>query len=309
MHANKNNTLLIKAGGGGFLYEGIRGEGYQVFNPYVEHNLFERILREICFRLKILPHKIWYNKKIKRFPADFIFVWDTLITKDFLEWIYNLFPNAQRNFIYFNMVGKAKHLHPKEIPSSFKIWTYDNYDSSLYGINFYQHSPFFKTFIKPKQNIEYDVIFVGADKGRGDYLVNLDKKMQSLGLRTHFVIVATGRLSKKKDYYQPSLPYGRVIELITKTKAILNVAMENQQGITLRDMESIFLNVKLLTTNKNIVNQDFYCPNNVYVVENLNLDNFLDFMKKPYIPVNQRIKEKYTFDSFIREITESTESL
>ena len=70
MKANKDNTIFIGAGKG-FFREGALEEGYKVFNSYVEHNLIERILREICFKLPFLPKKIWYNKAVCSFQQLF----------------------------------------------------------------------------------------------------------------------------------------------------------------------------------------------------------------------------------------------
>jgi len=286
----------------GFLYDGPQNEGYKMYNPYVERNIFERILREICFRCPFLPHKIWYNKDLCKEDAEYVIVSDPLITVEYLKWIKNVFPKAQLNFLYGNMVGKAKHIFPYQIPEGWRIWTYDDYDSKKYGLRLFHENGYFKSYIKPKEKAEYDVMFVGKDKGRGEYLLQLEEKMKALGLRTKFVIVADGKLAKRKSYYSKRMDYRAITELITKSRAILNVAMEDQQGLTMRDLESMFFEVKLLTTNKNIIKTDVYSPDNVYILDGLNIDDLPAFLDQEYVPLSREVKERHSYDHFIEVI-------
>lgn len=175
MTLNKSEILHITPAKGLFL-DGPRKEGYKVCHPYVEHNLFERILREICFRFSFLPHKIWFNKAIMKVDAKYILVSDPLITEDFLKWIQSVFPHAQLNYLYGNMVGKANHILPQKIPQGWRVWTYDDYDSQKYGLRLFHENGYFESYVRAKEEPIYDVIFVGCDKGRGEYLLELEKK-------------------------------------------------------------------------------------------------------------------------------------
>lgn len=302
MIANKDNVIFISAGSS-FFREGATNEGYCVFKPYMEHNLLERILREICFRFPFLPSIIWYNKQICKEKADFIIVSDTLITADFLRWIRRTFPHAQCNFTYGNMVGKARHILPNQIPAGWRVWTYDDHDSRVFGLRLYHDNAYPKVFLKPKEPIEYDVLFVGADKGRGEYLLQLERRMNLLGLKTKFIIAPDGRFSKRKSYYQKPIPYSEVVELIVKSRSILNVTMEGQEGMTMRDMESMFFGVKLLTTNKNVINFDMYFPENVFIVDGLNINGLPTFLKKEMVKVPDNVKKRHTIEHYIETIT------
>lgn len=301
---NKGNTIFIMASTG-FVYEGSVGEGFRVHHPYIGKEYVARVLREICFRCAFLPKKLWYNKSILKEHPKYIVIWDPLITTDFLMWLMKSFPSAQINFKYSNMVGRAKHLTPDKIPNGIRVWTYDGYDSKKYGINFYHCYMYFKTFIKTKQNPEYDVLFIGKDKGRGEYLLDLEKHMQSLGLVTKFIITADSKLSKKKDYYQNDIPYSEVVDYATKSRAILNIVMENQQGVTLRDMESIFLNTKLITTNKHIVDAEFYNPKNVFILDEQDITELPRFLSTDSVQVDSSLLRKYSIDGMLDEITRS----
>lgn len=301
---NKDNVLFITAVKG-FYHDGIASEGYKIFSPYKEHNIFDRIIREMCFRTPFLPSRQWYNKNIYNEHPDYVIVSDPLITVDYLNWLQKTFPNAQLNFTYGNMVGKARHIKPYEIPKGWRIWTYDDYDAKEYGLRLYRVNAFFRTFLRPRESAIYDVLFVGKDKGRGDYLLKLEERFKSMGLRTKFIIAADGRLNRRKKYYQKPIPYKEVVDLIVKSRSILNVAMEDQKGMTLRDLESLFFDVKLLTTNKNVVNMDFYNPKNVFILDGLNnIEDIPAFLSTDSVLVPDEIKKQHTLEHFVDYITE-----
>lgn len=107
-------------------------------------------------------------------------------------------------------------------------------------------------------------MYAGKDKGRSEEILSLQNEFEKLGLKTKFLIMPTTRVSKKKAFYSKPIPYEDVIKLVMESRAILNITLPDQQGATLRDYESIFNEVKLITTNKNIKFFDFYDSNNVF---------------------------------------------
>ncbi len=256
--------------------------------PYKDKNLVERVLREIWFRLK-LPNEFWYNKSILKYSPHEIVVYDPLITVSFLKWLSENKPNSIISYCYNNLVGKAKNLHPNQVPKNVLLVTYDSGDSEKYGMTLKTGHEFPKSFIKEKLPIEYDVIYVGADKGRGDYICDLEVKMKEMGLRTKFIITKDGRLSKKKKYYSKTIPYTEVIDMDRRTKAILNIALPGQVGLTKRDFESVYLKCKLITNNKKIKESDIYNPNNVFVLGEDDLSTLKSFIGLEYIEPDEHV--------------------
>lgn len=280
--ANKSNTVFIypvKC----FDYDGyVNDKCNYVLSYRAGFGFFTRILREICFRLPFLPKKIWYNKEVLKYKVQYFIVTDVLITGHYLKWLHLHFPNAQINYNYSNMVGKSRHILPENLPEYVRGWTYDSYDSRKYNLRLRKNVNYFEYFVKPKKQIKYDLLFVGADKGRGEFLLNLEQKLCNLGLKVYFHITADGRFSKRKKYYQKSVSYSQITEWIAESKAILNVGMEHQEGYTVRDFESIFNNVKLVTTNKNIINAPFYQKENFFVLGTRPLNEIVAFLNSPY---------------------------
>lgn len=275
-----------------------------MLSPYYGDNIPLRIFREICFRLPILPKAIWYNKEILKEKYEIINIIDVNITTHYLNWMKKKFPKTQLNFLYNNMVGKARNIEPAKIPKDIRIWTYDDYDARKYGIKLLENYWIREMIFRRKQSVEFDVFFVGKDKGRGENLLKLEKMLNEMGLKTKFIITKDGKFSKNKAYYEPSISYEQVIDFDTRSRAILNMTMEHQKGITMRDMESVAIGVKLITTNKNIVNKDLYHKNNVFILGVDEIDSLPNFLESEYIDVWESIKDKHTFEAMLNEITD-----
>ena len=297
---NRDNTALIMAGKG-FRYEGCIADGYNVFSPYVECRLPGRLLREVVFRTPIPTDQRFYNKEILNNNWSFIIVFDTLITKNYLIWLRESFPDSKIIFKYENMVGKARHIFPEDIPDSVDVWTYDSGDSQRYGMKLFDSYLYFPSFVKEKKTSEYDLFYIGRDKGRGENILELERKLNELGVKTKFIITADGRFSKKKPYYQKELSYDEVTDCLAVSKAVLNIALEGQRGITIRDAESVFFNIKLITTNSYIKNADFYDPDKVFILTDDNCDKIPSFLDAA-CKTNESLLKNHTMDVFINEV-------
>lgn len=300
---NANNTIYIMAPKG-YARESVQKQGVCAVSPFYCDNMPFRPLRELCFRLPFLPKKIWYNKEVIQKQWKYIIIIDVNITKDYLNWVKRIFPEAQINFLYDNMIGKARNIIPRSIPQGIRVWTYDDYDSRKYNIMLYNNYWIKEIIMNYKKTKEiFDVFFVGKDKGRGEKLLKLEHKLNNMGLKTKMIITKDGKTSRKKWYHQDPIPYEKVLNYDTKSRAILNITMENQEGITMRDMEALTIGVKLVTTNKNIINKDLYHPNNVFVIGIDKFKDFKEFLSKEYVNMLDQIKEKHTFKAMMDEIT------
>ena len=300
---NKNNTAFIMVSGG-YGKTRLENEGFKVYSPYYGDDLPLRLLREICFRVPFFPKNIWYRKEIISKPYNFIIIYDVNITSYYLEWLQKTFPEAIIVFLYNNMVGKARNIKPSRIPKGIKIWTYDDYDAKKYGINLQNHDWIDDSLIEPPtKEKSIDVFFVGRDKGRGDLLIRLEKQFNAMGLKTKFIITKDKKYSFNKLYYQKPISYRLVLDYIARSKAVLNIPLVNQEGITLRDMESVAMGIKLITTNKNIVNKDIYDKRNVFILGVDLVDNLPSFLQSDTVNIIDSIRDKHSFAAMMDEIT------
>jgi len=70
------------------------------------------------------------------------------------------------------------------------------------------------------------------------------------------------------------------------SRAILDLPVKTQHGTTIRVLTAIANRKKIITSNKHIINEKFYNPNNILIIDNKTPEIDLDFFNKPYIPVD-----------------------
>lgn len=286
-HNNAVETMIVNAG---LAYEidGNPGQGTVTVLPYMDKTIIGRVFREVWFRLG-LPERAWYNKEILNYSPKRIIVKDSLITTGFLTWLKRNFPDIKISYSYDNLIAKAKNLTPDRVPEGISMSTYDPGDSRKYGIELTYGQEFPRSYILAKLPIEYDVFYVGADKGRGDYLVELRNKMEAMGLKTKFIITKDGRLSRNKEYYSRRISYSETLEYDRKSRAIINIIMPGQEGPTRRDFEAIFLKCKLITNNRNIKDFDFYEKENVFIIGEDDFFRLPAFVRSAYKEIDDSI--------------------
>ena len=129
----------------------------------------------------------------------------------------------------------------------------------------------------------YDVVYVGRDKGRAEQMFEIEKQLQSLGLKTYFHICPDRRyLRWKKTYYKKLLPYAEYLQLIGNTKAILNIVQEGAWSITMREVEALYHSVKCITNNPLVKERQHYHPSRYFILGEDRLDTLPDFLERPF---------------------------
>ena len=97
------------------------------------------------------------------------------------------------------------------------------------------------------------------------------------------------RYKGEKIIYPNSLSYSKTINIMEKSLCILDIPAANQTGLTMRTIETLGLKRKLITTNKNIKQYDFYNENNIFVIDKDNL----------FMPLKEFIFSLISFGTFI----------
>lgn len=170
-----------------------------------------------------------------------------------------------------------------------EFWTFDKNDAQKYNM---KYNPQFYTKnvkIQDEQN-KYDVLFLGRPKKRKKDIVDLEKKLKEEGIQTNFKII-----ENEKDY----VSYDEYLKMIAESKCILDYNQEGQVGLSLRPMEALFLERKLITNNTDIRNYDFYNHDNIFILGEDNINEIKEFINKPYKKIDQDIIDYYDFDQWL----------
>ena len=89
------------------------------------------------------------------------------------------------------------------------------------------------------------------------------------------------------------MQYEKYLEMVMKSKAILDLVTENNEGLTLRPLEAMIANKKLITNFKGIKNLDLYNANNVFIIDEDNMNDMGIFLKTQIDPISELVKKSY----------------
>lgn len=109
--------------------------------------------------------------------------------------------------------------------------------------------------------------------------------------------------AKTTDFRYDKIPIDKVMEIFKLSKVILDAPQLGQSGLTMRTLECLGAKRKLITTNKDIVNYDFYCPENVLLFDDNWTKNRIFFTSK-YKEINKTIYYKYSLRNWLKSIFE-----
>lgn len=223
------------------------------------------------------------------------------------------FPDAE--FIYYNWDSIANYPEIKNFYKEFdRYYSFDIEDCKNFGFTFL---PLFYCNAKDI-NVDpiYDLFAImsyGPNKERGYKSI---KKVLPHELRINEYLYTPNQLKifmdrfLKKSYlsnidlnnlhFKP-MPRGDVYTMIQKSRVVLDTPRDKQNGLTMRTFETLSQNRKLITTNSNIKKYDFYCDENIWVVDNDLEEIPISFFEKPF---NKKysISEEYSLNSFINKI-------
>jgi hypothetical protein len=93
-----------------------------------------------------------------------------------------------------------------------------------------------------------------------------------------------------------------LIEIFSSSATIIDIQHPNQIGLTMRTFEVMGLGKKLITTNQDIMNYDFYQPENVYVIDRNEPYVDAQFLKTPFKEVPVETKYKYSIENWLKSI-------
>lgn len=201
----------------------------------------------------------------------------------------------------------------KKLSTRWEIWTFMKEDAIKngfkYGATFYNPQLAQNCFDKDSQTAtDCDLLFVGTDKGRKNFLLNLKRQLEKYKIVCNFKIVDNFRSLFSRKYSR-EISYKYLCRLNKRTSAILDVVQEGQTGLTLRIMEGLLFDKKIVTTNAAIrMDKDFKDNPNIYVITKDNIKDLYTFLKKPMVEYPNNLKAKYSFTNWLKRIDNNEEA-
>lgn len=144
---------------------------------------------------------------------------------------------------HFKLEHYRKLNDAQKEPAIDEIYHFDPLEARDLGLK-HNSSFYTKSVGESVHKTEYDIFFGANDNGRKQQAMELKSRFESLGLSTHYHI-----LPKRGNEQEGYLPYNDYLQLVKRSKGILEILRAGQYGVTLRTFESLFLQKKLVTAN------------------------------------------------------------
>ncbi len=294
----KYNYIIINYGNEiyQYYYKDINKLEYAYFDFGYPYNTLLRLLMKLHFSPKVnrlisLPNKqFWIKRHIKKLKKVyesmqkkydgicFILFSDCLFMEKYglNKWIKHYFPGAKVVYYFQDLIEKDQlkiNFIRDKNPSVDLIMTYDGKEAQKY--NLYQHNlPYSNLNELSSKNalIKYDVAFVGLAKDRLNEIRAAYKILSKKGLKCFFYVVdpqnkQTNILDENFVISNKNMGYLEYLNIINKSKCILEIIQKGSSGNTTRVNEAIEFDKYLLTNNTSLIDNPLYESRYMFVYE------------------------------------------
>lgn len=183
-----------------------------------------------------------------------------------------------------------------------QVYSFEKDDCKKYNLQFAPNW-IFNAPNQPNENtgpLQYDLFNVSSKDKRHPLILKIARQFKALKMKYRIVIVDKNRQPQDGvlEYTTKKLTLDEVSALTQRSKALLDISREGQKGLTFRTFEAMGLAKKLITTNADVKQYDFYNPENILVIgDGTTIEK--SFFETPYQPVPENIYKKYTVEEWV----------
>jgi len=268
--------------------------GIKVFNFFFKI-LTGRNLKNIFYGKKVIDRLRLIGEKqdvILTLKGDFI---DS-------KYLYEFKNYGDKSIGFFNDNVKRYPKIKTVIPCFDKVYSFEKEDCKNFNL------PFLTNWIyneeKSNRMIEYNVFNISSKDRRLPLLENIANQLKASQISSKIMVLDRKKVSQQSDieFIKTKYSLEAVSELISKSKTLLDINRHGQSGLSFRIFESLGLEKKLITTNADVINYDFYNPKNILVIDEHNPQIKSDFFESAYEKIPDAIYYKYTMDGWIDQV-------
>jgi len=253
------------------------------------------------------------DESVKNYDLVFIIKCENLSNTDILA-LREKSPNAKFVLYLWDSINRILGISDK-IELFDKVFSFDRLDclsnnKLIFNPLFFREEYDNGSLIEEKQY--YDIYHLGwYHSDRFKIIKKISKYLDNNKLRYKLILftgyfnfllqsIFGGELKgNRKNLIFKSINSKEKFDNIQKSKAILDIAHPLQNGLTMRTIELLGMQKKIITTNKEIVNYDFYNPNNVLIIDRENPCLDLSFFKTNYKKIPEDIRLKYSITNWL----------
>ncbi|SBS61188.1 lipopolysaccharide biosynthesis protein [Vibrio atlanticus] len=163
----------------------------------------------------------------------------------------------------------------------------------------------------------YSVAFVGTvHSDRVKLVKQIVKQFEELGVKTFSFYYCPSKLlfilkklfTKEYDFISYSevsfkaMSKSEVKTIFLQSNVVIDIQHPAQKGLTMRSLETLGLEKKLITTNCDVRSYDFFDERNILVIDRVNPQIPDDFISMKYAPLSSECRSNYSLRSWIYSV-------
>lgn len=209
--------------------------------------------------------------------------------------IYKIFGKKKALLWMWNKVTNSKVEQVKLKVSRFlgDVYSFDKDDCQKFGLKY--NSQFYSQGYRPQigaASTKQTLFFVGKDKGRYHTVEQIADYLDREHISYNFMIFPDNGVKYNRNDLLSTvyMNYEDVCKAVCDSSAVLDLVQDGQGGLTLRAMEALFFDKKIVTNNKSYKDYGFYSSDKIYIIQGDGLDGLSEFL-------NKRLEIEYSKES------------
>jgi len=108
--------------------------------------------------------------------------------------------------------------------------------------------------------------------------------------------------ARPADFSFQSLSKTQVSEIFSRSNVVIDIERTIQAGLTMRTIEALGAQRKLVTTNPLVRHHDFFDPANIWVIDRKSPEIPEEFLTKPFQKTSLKVLEKYSIEHWLKTL-------
>lgn len=308
-----------------YICERLEKRGFKVYLLYENLDEISLLYRFIYvykndFKLRLIKH--YYERKYNRLPENIevvLVIRGETITEEIIGQLKSRYRNAK--YIMYQWDSTNNNSNAVMVAKYFDdVLTFDPVDAKKYK---WKYRPlFYIPELCKSTHKTFDIAYICMlHSERVQILKKLKKicKENKFSLFSYlyqkFPVYLKHKYLQKESIYKSidrgdiksrALSLEQTYGIYKRAKVIVDYASPRQNGLTMRSIESLGTNCKLITNNPNIVNEPFYNKQNIclYSFDSFAISNI--FLNSGYVQINEEQKKYYSIDGWMDDLLRCT---
>ncbi|WP_248465978.1 hypothetical protein [Pectobacterium versatile] len=199
-----------------------------------------------------------------------------------------------------------------------KVYSFDKNDCEKYNFEFLdQFIPFTSDEVvhlrknnSQERREKKSCFFVGEyRKEREEILIDINQRIKKLKYTMNAYLYDEKKISDSYPDFckNTSISYHENISMVLSCDVIIEINHHSQRGLTLRTIEALAFNKKLITNNKDILKYEFYSSDMIFITGYDDYERMPFFLAKNSSYFEKNFILKYTSDFMLEKIIAQTQ--